>query len=202
MLPGLRTEGLLRNLAVETHEELVRPAAAPVTSRPSLCRQEKGRGSGSIPRSTSHGRAPALTLATPLLVGRPPLWSVPLEFERLLAEPMFGRYGHHEFVGPSFPNLLRDFHEIKIVPRFMRQNDRQIWRLSRSRSIHAGLQLSGCCKRSLPVEILRRARLEGYEGGKSALYQLVASLRPHHTRLQMRFERLPRGPSQLGTVRK
>ena len=40
----------------------------------------------------------------------------------------------------------------------------------------------------LCVEIVRRARLEGYEGGKSALYQLVASLRPHHVRLQMRFE--------------
>jgi transposase len=43
----------------------------------------------------------------------------------------------------------------------------------------------------LSVEILRRARLEGYEGGKSALYQLVASLRPHHVRVQMRFEGLP-----------
>ena len=43
----------------------------------------------------------------------------------------------------------------------------------------------------LSVEILRRARLEGYEGGKSALYQLVASLRPHRVRLQMRFEGLP-----------
>jgi transposase len=41
------------------------------------------------------------------------------------------------------------------------------------------------------VEILRRARLEGYAGGKSALFQLVASLRPHHVRVQMRFEGLP-----------
>ena len=43
----------------------------------------------------------------------------------------------------------------------------------------------------LSVEILRRARLEGYPGGKSALFQLVASLRPHHVRVQMRFEGLP-----------
>jgi transposase len=43
----------------------------------------------------------------------------------------------------------------------------------------------------LSVEILRRARLEGYQGGKSALYQLVASLRPEQVRVQMRFEGLP-----------
>jgi hypothetical protein len=30
----------------------------------------------------------------------------------------------------------------------------------------------------LSVEILRRARLEGYSGGKSALYEIIASLRP------------------------
>ena len=43
----------------------------------------------------------------------------------------------------------------------------------------------------LSVEILRRARLEGYQGGKSALYQLVAAVRPRHLRLMMRFEGLP-----------
>jgi transposase len=41
------------------------------------------------------------------------------------------------------------------------------------------------------VEVLRRARLDGYEGGKSALYSLTANLRPHHVRVQMRFEGLP-----------
>src|SRR6266536_1473349 len=30
----------------------------------------------------------------------------------------------------------------------------------------------------LSLEVLRRARLEGYEGGKSALYALIAALRP------------------------
>jgi transposase len=41
------------------------------------------------------------------------------------------------------------------------------------------------------VEVLRRARLDGYTGGKSALYSLAASLRPRHVRVQMRFEGLP-----------
>lgn len=43
----------------------------------------------------------------------------------------------------------------------------------------------------LSVEILRRARLSGYSGGKSALYELVASLRPHEVAVEMRFEGLP-----------
>ena len=53
------------------------------------------------------------------------------------------------------------------------------------------------------VEILRRARLEGYEGGKSALYELIAELRPHATRVMMRFEGLPGEFSQhdFGEVR-
>lgn len=42
------------------------------------------------------------------------------------------------------------------------------------------------------VELLRRARLAGYAGGKSALYQLIAAIRPRE-RLQplVRFEGLP-----------
>ena len=43
----------------------------------------------------------------------------------------------------------------------------------------------------LAVEILRRVRLEGYGGGKSALYALVATLRPKETRVMVRFEGLP-----------
>ena len=43
----------------------------------------------------------------------------------------------------------------------------------------------------LSLEILRRARLEGYQGGKSALYALVASLRPRVARPMVRFEGLP-----------
>ena len=41
------------------------------------------------------------------------------------------------------------------------------------------------------VEILRRARLDGYQGGKSALYELIVELRPHTRQLMMRFEGLP-----------
>lgn len=43
----------------------------------------------------------------------------------------------------------------------------------------------------LSLEVLRRARLGGYAGGKSALYGLVASLRPAPTRPVVRFEGLP-----------
>jgi len=43
----------------------------------------------------------------------------------------------------------------------------------------------------LSVELLRRARLEGYEGSKSALYGLVQSIRPKPVRLMTRFEGLP-----------
>jgi transposase len=43
----------------------------------------------------------------------------------------------------------------------------------------------------LSLEILRRARLDGYAGGKSALYALVALLRPPATRPVVRFEGVP-----------
>jgi transposase len=41
------------------------------------------------------------------------------------------------------------------------------------------------------VEILRRARLEGYAGRKTAFYALVASLRPKDAKPLVRFEGLP-----------
>ncbi len=41
------------------------------------------------------------------------------------------------------------------------------------------------------LEILRRARETGYEGGKTALYALVASLRPKSAKPLVRFEGLP-----------
>jgi transposase len=43
----------------------------------------------------------------------------------------------------------------------------------------------------LAVELLRRAQLAGYTGGKSALYALVKALRPEHPRPLVRFEGLP-----------
>jgi transposase len=42
----------------------------------------------------------------------------------------------------------------------------------------------------LTVEILRRMRLEGYDGAKTSLYALVRSLRPPDNRLMVRFEGL------------
>ena len=41
------------------------------------------------------------------------------------------------------------------------------------------------------LEILRRVREAGYQGGKTALYALVASLRPKSTKPLVRFEGLP-----------
>ncbi len=44
----------------------------------------------------------------------------------------------------------------------------------------------------LGVELLRRARLAGYSGGKSALYELIAALRPRErSQPLVRFEGLP-----------
>jgi transposase len=43
----------------------------------------------------------------------------------------------------------------------------------------------------LTLEVLRRARLNGYQGSKSAMYSLVASVRPRDTRPVVRFEGLP-----------
>src|SRR5262245_49640924 len=42
----------------------------------------------------------------------------------------------------------------------------------------------------LAVELLRRAKLKGYDGGKSALYALVKELRPGRPRPVVRFEGL------------
>jgi transposase len=43
----------------------------------------------------------------------------------------------------------------------------------------------------LSVEVLRRAKAAGYRGGKTALYELIASVRPVTTEVEMRFEGLP-----------
>lgn len=43
----------------------------------------------------------------------------------------------------------------------------------------------------LSLELLRRAKLKGYAGSKSAFYALVASLRPTASRPMVRFEGLP-----------
>jgi len=43
----------------------------------------------------------------------------------------------------------------------------------------------------LSLEVLRRAKLSGYAGGKSALYALISSIRPRQARPVVRFEGLP-----------
>lgn len=43
----------------------------------------------------------------------------------------------------------------------------------------------------LSVELLRRARLQGYDGAKTALYELIRSVRPEPVRPLIRFEGLP-----------
>lgn len=55
----------------------------------------------------------------------------------------------------------------------------------------------------LSVEILRRAKLQGYSGGKSAMYELTQELRPRDMRIGMRFEGLAGEFSQhdFGEVR-
>jgi transposase len=45
--------------------------------------------------------------------------------------------------------------------------------------------------RLLSVEILRRVKLKGYTGGKTALYALISALRPKTVRPLVRFEGLP-----------
>jgi len=53
------------------------------------------------------------------------------------------------------------------------------------------------------IEVLRRTRLKGYTGGKSALYELIASLRPRVVAPVVRFEGVPGEFSQhdFGHVR-
>ena len=45
--------------------------------------------------------------------------------------------------------------------------------------------------RLMSLEVLRRCRQRGYDGGKTAMYDLVAQLRPAPTDFQMRFEGVP-----------
>jgi transposase len=55
----------------------------------------------------------------------------------------------------------------------------------------------------MSLEILRRAKLDGYDGGKTALYALIAGLRPKDIRPIVRFEGVPGEFSQhdFGEVR-
>ena len=53
------------------------------------------------------------------------------------------------------------------------------------------LELLAAAPTLLSLELLRRAKLKGYAGSKSAFYAVVASLRPTPSRPVVRFEGLP-----------
>jgi transposase len=68
---------------------------------------------------------------------------------------------------------------------------RQVGRPSKAEPFRARVaEWLGADPELLSVEILRRARLAGYSGAKSALYELVREVRPTASRLLIRFEGL------------
>jgi len=72
------------------------------------------------------------------------------------------------------------------------REQRQIGRPSKAEPFRKlVLALLGEDPELMSLEILRRARLSGYTGGKTALYELVASVRPTLVRPMVRFEGLP-----------
>ncbi len=106
---------------------------------------------------------------------------------------------------------VRSVKRVAVEPDVQQVEDRQersrrgIGRPSTAEPFRALIQkLLGEEPEILSVEVLRRAKLDGYTGGKSALYELVASLRPpRQVRMLMRFEGLPGEFSQhdFGQVR-
>ena len=72
------------------------------------------------------------------------------------------------------------------------RNQRQIGRPSRLQNFRKQVVAILVESPELPsLEILRRVQEAGYQGGKTALYDLVASLRPKPARPLVRFEGLP-----------
>jgi transposase len=68
---------------------------------------------------------------------------------------------------------------------------RQVGRPSKAEPFRARIaEWLGAEPELLSVEILRRARLAGYSGAKSALYELAREVRPSASRLLVRFEGL------------
>lgn len=87
---------------------------------------------------------------------------------------------------------IRDEKGVEHVDDARERRARQIGR--RSKTAPFGQRIELWLKEApeiLSVEILRRARLEGYTGSKTALYDLVASVRPFVIRPLVRFEGLP-----------
>lgn len=69
---------------------------------------------------------------------------------------------------------------------------RGIGRPSAARDWRAGVD--ACLKEDaemMSAEVLRRLRLQGYTGGKSAMYTLIAAVRPPKQKMESRFEAVP-----------
>ena len=111
-----------------------------------------------------------------------------------------------EFSSLSLRSVRRIASELPVVHADDRREreSRRIGRPSVAEPFRAFIgDLLGKEPHLLSVEILRRAKLEGYRGGKSALYGLVQELRPRPVRVGMRFEGLPGEFSQhdFGEIR-
>jgi transposase len=73
-----------------------------------------------------------------------------------------------------------------------RRKERRVGRPSKVEPLRGIVGEILAAEPALPsLEVLRRARLRGYTAGKSALYALVAQVRPKDTRVGMRFDGLP-----------
>jgi transposase len=93
---------------------------------------------------------------------------------------------------------LRTVRRIQAEPTVAEVDDeaererRQIGRPSKAEPFRKlVMELLGEEPELMSLEILRRARLAGYTGGKTALYELVATVRPTVARPMVRFEGLP-----------
>jgi len=99
-----------------------------------------------------------------------------------------------ESQGVSARTVRRIEHEAQVT-EFDDAAERERRRIGRPSKVEAcRAQVEALLKGepTLPtLEILRRAREDGYRGGKSALYGLVAELRPKDCRPMVRFEGVP-----------
>ena len=82
--------------------------------------------------------------------------------------------------------------EIASVDDALERRRRAIGRPSKAEPLREFVtQLIAAAPEMMALELLRRARLRGYPGGKTAFYELVAAVRPCCTRPLVRFEGLP-----------
>lgn len=87
---------------------------------------------------------------------------------------------------------IRSEQAVEHVDDVAERKDRQIGRRSKAEPFRQRIeQWLQDNPQLLGVEILRRARNDGYNGAKTAIYTLVATLRPRAVRQMVRFEGLP-----------